>query len=488
MLFLPLRKGGMLPGQESKRGEHDDEVSAHLQDNYTFWSSAGAVAPPLYRDKISVTNVHTRLRRMTALLCVSLALTSVAAQTVGKPALKYNDMSDNTGVIKAVETGDVEALLALEKSPPSPLTALFAKAARARIGMDFQASTAAANQCIEESQKQKNTAQELACSMLKAGNELILDHPGEWARQLNAMRTKFYPLLRQSQGPSFALSDLEKLPNYAPFLQFKDNVAIEGNSGAPWSLGIHVLKKGPLSAVSTIDPMAVEVRSGQTRFDAVLDTAGLMSLLNTQTAEALGVHTIPHWISTGDGDTGLGTLPSLSIGQVHLRNVPVAVGSSAIPNVIGLSTLRQLGQVTFSSKVVVVGADAPARCQTHPLSMRSNLIGTSPKLIVPIEVNGQPVRAVFDTGFTGVLDQYGTDDPDELNGKVEQTMQITAKGPVSSTYVVKSKHVALGDTDQQVAVHVRAAQSGVAYVAGLRLLDGSSAYIDFNRRVMCFGR
>ena len=434
-----------------------------------------------------MTNRYPRFCLLTALLSASLAATSVAAQTVGKPALKYNDMSDNTGVIKAVENGDSEALLALEKSPPSPLIAMFAKAARARIGMDFQASTAAANQCIEESQKQKNMVQELACSLLKAGNELLLDHPGEWARQLNAMRNKFYPLLRQSQGPSFALSDLEKLPDYAPFLQVKDDVAIEGNSGAPWSLGIHVLKKGPLNPVSTIEPMAVEVRAGETRFDAVLDTGGLMSLLNTPTAEALGIHAVPHWISTGSGDSGLGTVPSLSIGQVNLRNVPVAVASSGIPNVIGLSTLRQLGQVTFSSKLIVVGADAPPRCQTHPLVMRSTLIGTGPKLIVPIQVNGRPVRAVLDTGFTGVLDQYGTDNPDELNGKVEQTMQITAQGPVASTYVVKSKQIGLGEASQQVAVRVRAAKSGVIYVAGLKLLDGTSAYIDFNRRVMCFG-
>lgn len=66
-------------------------------------------------------------------------------------------------------------------------------------------------------------------------------------------------------------------------------------------------------------------------------------------------------------------------------------------------------------------------------------------------------------------------------------MQITAQGPVASTYVVKSKQVGLGEASQQVGVRVRAAETGVIYVAGLKLLDGTSAYIDFNRRVMCFG-
>ncbi|TBR36277.1 hypothetical protein [Dyella terrae] len=454
----------------------------------SYHSMDGKTEAPTSPRRARALNLRKAACRAMSALIVLPCLGSTMAFAQASEPLEPQEMTDRFGVIDAIERGDAVALSQLMETSTKPAIRAFAEAGLYRVKMDPGRSNEAAATCISLSRRANDHVQELACTMIQVGNFLLEERPVAWATGVRHIRQSFYPDLRRQYGPLFALRQLENGVDLDAIAHLAEAAPPSATKeGDATDLPFHKIRKGELNPVSTLGLTAVDLLSGPTAFDAIPDTAGFMTLLNEPTARALGILPGPSWLSPARDRSvrsSLGVLPTLVIGHDTLSRVPVAVVSAATPNILGLSTLRRLGYISLSMRHMSVGGRQHRAC-SRPLTMRSDLIGTNAKVMIPIKVDGKPVNAVFDSGFDGELEQYGIVDPADLAGTKKTVKVATAMGQVDTKYVERAKRVDNGVSEREIVVRTRPSDGAVRYVAGMAILKGAVMDLDFVSGTAC---
>lgn len=425
--------------------------------------------------------------RSVSLCLLFTAIASPATQADTTPPLQMQEMTDKFGVIQAIEAGDDASLSKLAESTSDATIKAYAEAGLYRVRFDLEKSSQAATRCVELSRKADNLVQALACAMIRTGNFLLAENPSAWAAGIRDIRQGYYPGLRQRFGATFALRQLEQGFDMAPIASHPGTSAPASYGADKGELALHKIAKGKLNPATGASLAAIDLRSGRTVFDAIPDTAGFMTLFNRPTARDLGLDAHDEWISPSRERTiasSLGYVHELAIGTRTLNDVPAAVVDAETPNLLGLTTLRRLGRVVLTQRAMAFGNTGGTSCK-QGLAARSDLIGTNAKLMISLTVDGKPIHAVFDSGFDGELEQFGSATAGDLEGEKKQIRIFTAKGQMDTSFVEKRKRVDLGLGARDAVVRVRPGNGDVRYIAGMGLLSGAAVEIDFVRNTFC---
>ena len=449
--------------------------------------------------------------RALAWAVASLVLTDGFAQT----AFHIN-FTDSAGVVDAVSHGDYNALVALSQNPDiaqNQPALLAIQASQARIRGNLGQSTQIAKSCYNPATLSEGHSANLVCGLLLAGNALNEGDIATWAKLTLEMKEKSKPMfdklasgglakLQQERGKPLdakamlanydvdvftLVPDVERFQNWPYVTVVESNPSKPSATALTWSFTDPAQKERKLSFVNVMV-------NGKT-ISALLDTGSSMSLaLNASDAKTLGIaHITPGWIKLnhlGAGETAsLGNADSFSIGDAHIKNVPVIVTTAATVPVIGLNLLRQLGSFELSNTQLTVHPIAPNSC-ANPLVLNSVISGPINDLIYPVNLDGQLQQAVFDTGMPMSFYAMSKNFEALANAPGARTKVISFMingEPRTTPYVDREGHLTLDSQLQSIRYPTfDGRNTAYSYALASRILADFNFFADFQSGHMCF--
>ncbi|MDX5949251.1 retropepsin-like aspartic protease [Zymomonas mobilis] len=320
-------------------------------------------------------------------------------ETVAKEGVNFNDAS---GYDRAIADGNQEFLQTLKaQTLTNNIYHLVADMGLYRLRGDFKA---AAN-CLQPIEN--NTPQNIINPQLieieefQAGNYLLNGDIAEWRRRLQTVKTKYYPPIQQLPGlEKFSLKYIERVTLKA------DSRLIE----PPSVTGIKGIQSLPLFYSS----VAPQTAQKQTFFTPHLKVKvnNITQLFELDTGTYIGILPL-HWVhnphvqvigtlNTSQDilgnriETIFGIVDEIEIGNAVLKNIPFSFSNETEPS-LGIYVLRQLGRVQISYDQLRFGEGLNYPCQQN-IRLATAPDGSTAHLKIQIQLNNQPMMAIFDSG------------------------------------------------------------------------------------------
>lgn len=429
--------------------------------------------------------MNTKTQRNILILSLSM-LPSAGMGTNTPPSIIH----DPYGVLQAMQNGDSKKLEVLATSGNKGQRSM-ALSALYRSQGDFKKSSKASAECVRQARAASSKDIVLICGLLDAGNDLATGRPGKWAYKVAYLRHQLYPAYRQAQGAGFSIAPLEYVARPANFADLPDASYALNRSHA--TLPLRKLEKGPLAPMPTGIANGVEIKSGESHFQALFDTGSFMTLLDGPTAQLLNAQVRDGWMPVTGGSKqhlGVGTVATLQMGPLKAKNVSFAVSSAPVLNVAGMDLIQQLGAIRLSStgvRVLPGNAIELSQC-SKPLRVASSLMPTGLRLLVPVKVDGKSEIATLDTGSDEYLTRFGGAQPSAPDvmgkGRSEVTMAIGGITHSQRRSVEASIDLGAGAHDRSVRVE-KGPLDAPYYVLGMAATADADLLIDFPGRHLC---
>jgi len=449
--------------------------------------------------------------RVWALAIGSIALPQAFAQTAF-----HVHFADSAGVVDAITRGDYDALVALSKQPDisqSPATVLAIQAGEARVRGNLAQSTQFAKQCYKPESLADGHSADMICGLLLAGNALDQGDIATWAKLTLEIKEKSKPMLDKfallslaqwQQTTGKAIDAKTMLANYdvdafalvaelENFGQWPYATTLEGDSSKASAVALSWNATDPTKQESRLPFVNLTV-NGHT-VSALLDTGSSVSLaISPEDAQKFGIsHITPGWIKLDHLGTmesaSLGNADTVSLGGERFKHLPVVVTPGAPMPVIGANLLRQLGSYKLSSTQLTVLPQLPASCAV-PITVSSAISGPLSYLIYPIDLDGQPQQAIFDTGMAMPLFGMARNFEALANAPGAQTKVVSfliGGEPRTTPYVQRSAQLTLDRQTLKIDYPTFDGRNeAFSYGLASHILDHFDFYADFNNGRMCF--
>jgi hypothetical protein len=451
------------------------------------------------------------MRKSTLGLACTLAVFS-GATFATRYTLNYQDGS---GVMAAVQSGDLSKIDQLLHDPSNkPNVVDLVTAARFRVLGDVDQSTQFAEKCYAPDQLGQSRSAPMLCGLLVAGNALRDGDVAKWATLSEDMKSRAMPSLTKMFNDGLqrlaAKDTTKKFPpatpdtltvdvlaivhDYTPFRNWPYRESVSSN-GSPAHVPVEWVatatakagKKPPALPFVTINVNGQPIK-------ASVDTGSSSALMLSEAdAARLGItHITAGWLTvvhigypTG---SSLGNAGSVVIGNVTFKNVPVVVTGTGNFPVIGLNLLRQLGRVDFSKDVLDINPPANPACST-PMTMASIISSDQSQLFFPIEVDGQPARALIDTGaethFYGMSKNFTA--LANAPGAQLKVMNVQIFSQLQSVpYVLQTSELSIDGEKHQVHYSVLDGKNvNYDYAIGAEMLWSHDIQMDFKNGLLC---
>lgn len=428
--------------------------------------------------------------------CIPVAIVMACSSAIAAPSTRNVDsypqaLDDGYGVMHELSRGGTDYLRDLSKAPVTNAAPYLAKPAYLRATFRLDESSAASKACVETARERKAHSAEMICTLIAAGNSLVLGRVGDWASAIEKARAQFYPLIRKEHGAGLRIDVLEKVENYKAFADWP----------AP-SYRLQPLKQParlsflPLQASdarwSSAYRGAVDLTVNGKQIRAAFDTGSFMSLFSADTARSIELRLTPGWWNGSEDPrvdapaTSLGAASVTTLGPLRVDHLPVAVAPKGMVNTIGLDIMIGLKRFKMDSEGVSVLSEADTEC-IQPLVMSSTLNGMNSRLRAPIKVNGTSVLAVIDTGSSDYIMRVaprseavrGTSD-------IESEHVFSFRGVEIAKFSQQKESIDFGWGDLQRPVKtVYGDAKFTDYIIGIAALADASIYIDFAQRHLC---
>lgn len=503
-------------------------AESHLDMNISMFSVATALPAVTdcgVRQSRQEPKSWSRMKKSGAvsLLC-SVALiianiSAVAGQTKVPPSREptYLHSIDPYGIEQAIESGDSDKLKALRQKALSPIMHAYVLAAYYRSVFQLERSSKYAEQCYNGSIKKlpKSTVEALRCGELLAGNYAISGHTAAWARSMQTVRDKLYPIAASSLHttdvvfPGFGT--ITHRINMHSFYDFPDE-AIKGNEGSNIVVP-RVLPSGeppsPNAFKTTVCRLGIRcfgkylyninVNVDGHHIVAVIDTGSTTTVVPPSEANLLGVHMDPspyyelQSSQSARSPAHLGYVGSIKIRTkdgryIVLKNSNVKIGGQLthdIEMVLGLNVLRELGSVLLKKGDIVINPNHLDMDCNVPLQIASDMFGGY-SVFVKYAVDGSMQKVMLDTGENQYLFGTSLSTAKSISSQEMITHKERGTGDIEAIYHPAKIAFGKGAHGKNTTIAIFPGyEQKYPYVAGSDILQDYNIYLNFKDGRAC---
>jgi clan AA aspartic protease (TIGR02281 family) len=413
-----------------------------------------------------------------------IAVTSSILQAQVAP--KIVSLSDTTGIREASWTGDQDKL-AYVASSTSGGPDVLAKALylRSLYKLDESSATVAACGAISELGKSAANSQ---CALILASNKLLANDISGWAKVMDANKRIAYPKFAQMlhvQTSDLHIPEYEAVSDFKPYFDFPAVGVTRDTDDFSMPLDWRSFKGDDHVGVFML-PVNINGKSVR----MALDTGASVVTLSKEDASLVGIGNIHSgWLKVNEGARSeIGVAKELSIGHVHITNLPVVISPTPLKlSVIGLSALQYLGAIQIEGNMLRSSTKGfGAGCKT-PMDMASWIDGSEDALIVHGAVEGKNFRFVLDSGDAWAISRnyYGT----PPSNVTPRPFSMSVGGVAQNLYISDDQAtMQIGDApsiNQSYMIRYNNQHSRFRYIIGADYIRQHSLVIDFKQGLLC---
>jgi hypothetical protein len=334
-----------------------------------------------------------------SLLCMLLFATE------GPGAVRSFNLDDDQGLFRASLLGDQETLRVASQRVEDG-SEIVAKALYERSTYHIENSMSAlkVRDCGDPALVAKTTGN-LYCSMVYAGNLLILGRFSEWAHVMAAAKAAAYDRFTKASGISRAdmrLKDFEVVNDFSTWFDFPTMTATAEKPR--FSIPIQwVNVQVENGSVKDREMPFVYVSINGQSTPMEFDTGTSEIVLPEQDAAKFHIEDILEWLPMTNGmPTRLGFARDVVVGGLHLKNSPVVITKTFFPT-LGVRAMTAMGALKLTGQNVLVDRKGFGDECKLPMNFSSAAIGTGWSLTLGAKVDDKPIHVLVDSGQDGAL-------------------------------------------------------------------------------------
>lgn len=366
-------------------------------------------------------------------LILALLSMVVTCDASGQSDVRTVRLSDGSGLYEASLKGDQKKLLDASQSATGGAE-IIAKALYQRSLYRLDDSSKTVSECGAASQIAHSTAN-WSCALILAGNKLLAGDISGWAKSMDAAKRVITPILADKMHvapENLRIAEFASVEDFSKYFDFP-SMGVKRDAD---EFSVPVEWVPSADSNKDIQPFVTVIVNGHS-LRMALDTGTSGVIIKRSDESLLNVTDIHHgWANTSQGvSTDLGVIKSLSVGKVHISNMPVTITDAPV-SVLGTRGLQFLRAIRLHGDTLVSSAKGFSdQCQT-PLIMTSWVEGSNNLLLIPGTVDGSDFRFFLDTGNSwGIIRHTFGTPSDSDNAK---TIALTVGGVTKTVMMSES--------------------------------------------------
>ncbi|ART93426.1 hypothetical protein FBY50_0938 [Zymomonas mobilis] len=332
----------------------------------------------------------------------------------------------------------------------------------------------------------------MVCDQLLAGNYFLEGNLAAWGKEIDNIKSTYYPAVRKFAGlEQFSLFDIKM-----------GNLSVAPNSIPPFTVtGINRQQTLPLEyreptakdCCRTLNSPSLTASLNKKDLPFFLETDTAIGKLPKELSRSPHIHIVGHIEIAGNGrgeafNGDLGVVDELKIGDAVLKNVPFLFTNTKEAS-LGLMVFQKLGKIKIDRQHFTFGKEIDCHCQ-QDIRLGSSFSGSYNMLRYPITWKGKTELAAIDLSQTDAdfsLMAFQKDfTPEEEKQSFEINREIEGKKIIAHLYLEEGSlsvdNIDYGKRKKVVEKNIWRYPSKVMTVT---ILDKASLYLDFINHKAC---